>query len=83
MYYDAVSVSEIVCLCLFVLIGAGCGDWTDANSAETLRPCQNDDVARIKGEEGDPNTCTRCAGKVRRPHSLGLFLTFIDNAFFL
>ena len=45
-------------------LGAGCGDWTDANSAETLRPCQNDDVAKIKGEEGDPNTCTRCSGKV-------------------
>ena len=45
-------------------IGAGCGDWTDANSAETLRPCQDIDVSKIKGEEGDANTCTRCSGKV-------------------
>jgi len=44
--------------------GAGCGDWTDANSAETLRPCQDIDVSKIKGEEGDANTCTRCNGKI-------------------
>ncbi len=36
--------------------GAGCGDWTDKDSAETLRPVQNIDVAKIKGAEGDPDT---------------------------
>jgi len=44
--------------------GAGCGDWTDADSAETLRPVQGIDVAKIKGTEGDPDTCPRCKGKI-------------------
>jgi len=44
--------------------GAGCGDWTDAESAQTLRPCTNMDVSKIKGEEGDINTCKRCVGKI-------------------
>jgi len=43
--------------------GAGCGEWTDADSAETLRPCQSD-VAKIKGQEGDDSTCKRCQGKI-------------------
>ena len=47
-----------------IIIGAGCGDWTDADSAETLRPVQGIDVAKIKGTEGDPDTCPRCKGKV-------------------
>ena len=47
-----------------IFVGAGCGDWTDADSAETLRPCQSD-VAKIKGEEGDDGTCKRCQGKVK------------------
>ena len=47
------------------MTGAGCGDWTDAESAQTLRPCTNMDVSKIKGEEGDVNTCKRCAGKVK------------------
>ena len=46
------------------MTGAGCGDWTDAESAQTLRPCTNMDVSKIKGEEGDVNTCKRCVGKV-------------------
>ena len=46
-------------------IGAGAGDWTDAESAQALRPCQNMDVTLIKGEVGDVNTCKRCQGKVR------------------
>ena len=46
------------------MTGAGCGDWTDAESAQTLRPCTNMDVSKIKGEEGDINTCKRCVGKV-------------------
>ena len=45
--------------------GAGCGEWTDADSAQALRPCTNMDVSKIKGEEGDVNTCKRCHGKVR------------------
>ena len=49
---------------MFIFLGAGCGEWTDAESAETLRPCQNLDVSKIKGEEGDINTCKRCGGKV-------------------
>jgi len=44
--------------------GAGCGEWTDAASAEALRPCQNLDVSTIKGEEGGENTCKKCEGKV-------------------
>ena len=47
------------------MTGAGCGDWTDAESAQTLRPCTNMDVSKIKGEEGDINTCKRCVGKVK------------------
>ena len=47
------------------MTGAGCGDWTDAESAQTLRPCTNMDVSKIKGEEGDVNTCKRCVGKVK------------------
>ena len=43
--------------------GAGAGDWTDANSAETLRPHTHADVSCIKGEEKDPLTCGRCHGK--------------------
>ena len=50
-------------LCLTIQ-GAGCGDWTDADSAETLRPVQDIDVAKIKGTEGDVDTCPRCKGKV-------------------
>ena len=34
------------------------------DSAETLRPCQNNDLSKIKGEEGDINTCKRCQGKI-------------------
>ncbi|TRY73464.1 hypothetical protein TCAL_02229 [Tigriopus californicus] len=44
--------------------GAGCGDWTDADSADTLRPIQDVDVSKIKGVEGDPDTCPRCRGKI-------------------
>ena len=43
--------------------GAGAGDWTDANSAETLRPHTGNDVGKIKGEENDDSTCHRCGGK--------------------
>jgi len=43
--------------------GAGCGDWTDAKSAETLRPNTSSDVSKIKGDEKDPSTCQRCKGK--------------------
>ena len=42
--------------------GAGCGDWTDAVSAETLRPHVND-TNSIKGDAGDDGTCMRCKGK--------------------
>ena len=48
-----------------LITGAGCGEWTDVDSAETLRPRQNNDLSKIKGEEGDINTCKRCQGKVR------------------
>ena len=48
----------------FAYAGAGCGEWTDAASAEALRPCQNLDVSTIKGEEGGENTCKKCEGKV-------------------
>lgn len=44
--------------------GAGCGEWTDADSAETLRPVQSMDVSKIKGIEGDVNTCKRCQGQI-------------------
>ena len=47
-----------------LITGAGCGEWTDVDSAETLRPRQNNDLSKIKGEEGDINTCKRCQGKV-------------------
>ena len=43
--------------------GAGAGDWTDAQSAETLRPSLAADLTKIKGEENDPATCRRCNGK--------------------
>ena len=43
--------------------GAGVGDWTDAQSAETLRPHTDVDVALIKGDEKDDGTCFRCKGK--------------------
>jgi len=43
--------------------GAGAGDWTDVNSAETLRPHTNTDVALIKGNDDDDATCLRCKGK--------------------
>jgi len=43
--------------------GAGAGDWTDAKSAETLRPNTTVDLAIIKGDEKDPATCQRCKGK--------------------
>lgn len=44
--------------------GAGAGDWTDAASAETLRPKTNTPTDKIKGSDGDPNTCPRCKGKI-------------------
>ena len=43
--------------------GAGAGDWTDANSAETLRPHTGADTAKIKGDDKDDSTCPRCKGK--------------------
>ena len=49
---------------MYYVLGAGCGEWTDAASAEALRPCQNLDVSTIKGEEGGENTCKKCEGKV-------------------
>ena len=43
--------------------GAGTGDWTDAGSAETLRPHTTADTSVIKGDEADDATCFRCKGK--------------------
>jgi len=43
--------------------GAGAGDWTDAGSAETLRPHTDTDTSKIKGDETDDSTCPRCKGK--------------------
>ncbi|CAB4062558.1 unnamed protein product [Lepeophtheirus salmonis] len=44
--------------------GAGCGDWTDHDSAKTVRPVQDNDVSIIKGNSGDTDTCLRCNGKI-------------------
>ena len=62
---DPIQKTNYLQLYIFYLTGAGCGDWTDAESAQTLRPCTNMDVSKIKGEEGDINTCKRCVGKVK------------------
>ena len=38
--------------------GAGCGDWTDAGSAETLRPRVMSDTSPLKVSKSDPKDHT-------------------------